>query len=320
MKRRKGFTLVELLVVIGIIAILIGILLPALNKAREQATLVKCASNLRQLGIASIAYAGDNKGYLPEQFRYFDNNVAANKRQGMETPYWTYHCKRQGDDPISPDPHPNPVFLAGRLYSTGYLKDGAAAYCPATYDDPTYGFTAQPQPWMQVDSDYRSSYTYNGYRREHSIALADESTAAQGWFGAGVIYDAAYQKMTTFPKTKFLALDVLNDAATVGHKGGGRAPTWNCLFIDGHVQPIVSKQCYDAMIANGSTNADPTKAATSNFGAVEPYWQRFENYRDILETTAIGTPIPQAQLTPTLMLRVAHQLNEPGSGTTRYHP
>lgn len=74
MRRNQGFTLLELLVVIGVIALLMGLLFPVLSGAREQSKRTACASNLRNLGGAFIAYGADNDRKLP----YFEGMDANN--------------------------------------------------------------------------------------------------------------------------------------------------------------------------------------------------------------------------------------------------
>src|SRR5436305_13476776 len=90
-----GFTLVELLVVIGIIALLISILLPSLSKARESSKRIACMSNLRQLGQAMVMYTTANKGNFPRSAPYTNIKSydwvswlpGANRDDGALVPY-----------------------------------------------------------------------------------------------------------------------------------------------------------------------------------------------------------------------------------------
>jgi len=136
---KTGFTLVELLVVIGIIALLVSILLPSLSKAREMATRTKCLSNVRQLCMAHQMYLNENKQWVA--FSNWDGGNAAYQNALVG---WLYEC-----------PIPNPV-PADRV-ETGsywpYLKNRDIYRCPSHVKEVSFG---------QAKTDALTSYIMNG--------------------------------------------------------------------------------------------------------------------------------------------------------------
>ena len=139
-----GFTLIELLVVLGIMAILASLLLPALGKAKESARMTQCASNLRQVAVASMVYSMDHNNNLPS-FRNWLYSRAGDLTTGKLYPYLNsksvYLCptdarvlasKNRGKVGSSGAPSTSGPMFAGRTQPRDYSYAMNCAICHAT--------------------------------------------------------------------------------------------------------------------------------------------------------------------------------------------
>jgi prepilin-type N-terminal cleavage/methylation domain-containing protein/prepilin-type processing-associated H-X9-DG protein len=157
MRRQNAFTLVELLVVIGIIAVLVAIVLPALTTARDRATRIACASNLRQIAVATMAYAVDWRGRIPPTATIREFGDDCHK-------VWGYNVLKGFADYA----HMSPLLAGYHQFGRGaYLPDGQVFICPGrdVTDPVMFDIAGFRTNFENPNGEWYSGYVFNPYHQ-----------------------------------------------------------------------------------------------------------------------------------------------------------
>jgi type II secretory pathway pseudopilin PulG len=279
-----------LLVVIGIIAVLIGILLPSLNRAREQARRTACLSNLRSLGQLITMYANQNRGAIP-----IGVSSSTDKWSAQSANYFL--ARKEGTNTVR-------YVALGLLYPAGILgrgtsqatwaanadndlSEGQVFYCPSTNDDAEHGYDTIENPWIDKILTAGIGASTNASYSTRAVDPTSQKPAGQQsvcWTARGQAYpiNELNQKTTMMNiarmKTRAIVSDVpFRTRIKLAHEKGV-----NVLGADGSARFVHRDLIGDEEVppnlpdsADGDLIYNLTVTATAAANArVQLYWDR----------------------------------------------
>ena len=263
-RSKRGFTLIELLVVISIIALLIAILLPALQKAREASEVALCGSRQKQIAVAQMLYTEDFKGWFPTHLQGYEASTLAYPA-GWHIPF-----NMNWGDPNSeavPTGYPPKVLLVNPYVNLPILASAGGPEifelfsCPGDKGSNQYNVydptcVTPGTPARRYDSNYwGSSYHHGLFHYNQNFTFIDHNGVVAPAYTAGAAYNLLYTKAQSGvfnrkesdvkqPARKVIVSGPTEYYAsgTWGCEWGGyrafhdkKEPFFNMAFVDGHV-------------------------------------------------------------------------------------